>query len=368
MSNTTQLNTVLIVRHGGVTNWEKTSYRLQKGELGIGYLPNGNVIVKSGVDGTVAWQDCPQVEGVLEEDLILTHNFGRHTTQNGWVNAGGKDMTTMQWLKDALYTPKDPQVTYPTATLSANFMPISGEAGTYVTKIVWDGTYTDGSYEFGSTSDKNPSSAADTKSSWIIKDTTGNQIGTSEDSSEGWDYHTQLTDNLVSYTINASVFCEAAQDNTYIPYNNIGEEVPGKKIVGFDEEGTKVKDLTARAYATGYRKPFWAALSTPIDLTKVTSEQVRSLASSAVRTKGLPSTLTVPIGTRQVVFFAKSGIYNKLVAKDNNAFGAEISFDKTPRAVKVEGANGYLAVDYDMWSVTWDGPIASAKALSLTWS
>jgi hypothetical protein len=87
-----------------------------------------------------------------------------------------------------------------------------------------------------------------------------------------------------------------------------------------------------------------------------------------MKTKGFPISLPVPTGSRQVLFLAKSGTYNKLIAKDANAAGADVFFDKTEKAVKVEGANGYLAVDYDMWSVTWDGPISSPKMLLLAWS
>ena len=346
MSNKTILDTVLIVRHGGITGWEKTSYKLQKGELGIAYLDNGNVIVKAGIDGTVAWKDCPQVEGTFEKDLILTYNFGR----------------------DALYAKRDPEITYPTVKFTANFSPLTGEAGSYVNKIVWSGTYTDGVYEFGSTDNKEMNSLANTTASWIIKDKNGYQIGTSENNTEGWDYQAQLTDSVESYPLQVSVLCNAAKEDTYIPYNNVGEIVPEKKIKGFDESGENIKDFTVNAHATGYRKPFWAVLSTPLNLSEITSNQVRSLSSSAVKTKGLPCSLNVPQGSRQVVFFAKAGIYNKLVARDINAMGAEIYFDKTPRAVKVEGANGYLAVDYDMWSVTWDGPIGSPKSLLLAWT
>jgi hypothetical protein len=366
-TNRTVLDTVLIVRHGGVTSWEKTSYRLQKGELGIGYLPNGNVIVKSGVDGIVAWKDCPQVEGILEKDLILTHNFGRHTTENGWVDAGGKDMTVMQWLEDALYTPQGPEIVYPDATLTAQFVPAFGEAGTKITKITWDGTYTDGSYEFGTNTDNTANSAAGTTVTWVVKDANGNQIGTAEDNSDGWSYSAQMGDTAISYKISASAICQPADDNLRVPYNNIGKIDAQYKIKGFDAEGTAVKEIFATAKVTGYRKPFWAALTSPLDLNNLTSGQVRGLASG-LKTKGLPTSLPVPAGTRQVVFFAKAGEYNNLVAEDKNAGYTKVSFDKKAKAVAVEGANGYKAVDYDMWAVTWDGPIASAKNLELTWS
>jgi hypothetical protein len=177
-----------------------------------------------------------------------------------------------------------------------------------------------------------------------------------------------MGDTSVSYKISASAICKPAAENVRVPYNNVGKIDAQYKIRGFDAEGTAAKEVFATAKATGYRKPFWAVLTEPLNLAEITSGQVRGLASSATKTKGLPGSLTVPAGSRQVVFFAKAGTYSSLVAKDGNAMNAEVSFDKKAKALKVEGANGYTAVDYDMWSVTWDGPIASAKALTLTWS
>lgn len=363
------IDTVLIIRNDKTTTWQNSNYKLEKGELGIGYYDDGKVIVKVGAeDSSKTWKECKQVEDILEKDLILTYNFGRHTTSNGWVNAGGTGMTVQEWLEDALSVTEDPNVTYPNATMTAAFSPSSGEAGTYITKITWDGTYTDGRYEFGSTGNAAANSAANTTATWVVKDANGNQIGTVIDNSTGWDYSSQMTDNAVTYTLQASAICVPAADKTYIPYNNIGAEVPDCKIKGFDAAGTATKTLAPKASVTGYRKPFWAVLTEPLDLANITSGQVRGLASSATKTKGLPTTLNVPIGSRQVVLLAKAGAYSKLVAKDGNAMNAEVSFDKKAKAVKVEGANGYTAVDYDMWSVTWDGPIASAKALTLTWS
>ena len=130
----------------------------------------------------------------------------------------------------------------------------------------------------------------------------------------------------------------------------------------------KTKSFTPTATITGYRRPFWGVLTEPIDLTKISSADVRGLPNKGSSQAGLPTSLAVPVGSRQVLLLAKAGTKSKLVAKDGNAMNAEVSFDKTAKAVKVEGLNGYTAVDYDLWSVTWDGPIASAKALTLTWS
>ena len=46
---------------------------------------------------------------------------------------------------------------------------------------------------------------------------------------------------------------------------------------------------------------------------------------------------------------------------------AGVTFTKVENAVKVEGANGYTAVDYDMFYVDWNAGIDAAKKLVLTW-
>ena len=81
-----QLNTVIVLRNDDKTSWEADgAYVLRDGEVGVGYFTvtddKGNskriVMAKVG-NGEQAWKDLPQLEGVFEEDQILTYNFGRH--------------------------------------------------------------------------------------------------------------------------------------------------------------------------------------------------------------------------------------------------------------------------------------------------
>lgn len=369
VQNRQVLDMVLIVRNDKTTVWQNSTYKLEKGELGIGYYDNGKVIVKIGAeDGSKAWKDCKQVEDILEKDLILTYNFGRHTTSNGFVNAGGTGMTVQEWLEDALSVTEDPTVTHPSASMTASFAYSTNEAGDYVTAVKWDGGFSAGSYQYGSNSNTAANSTTGATVSWVVKDAAGNQIGTTQDNTTGWAYSDQIEDTAITYTLSSTATVSLPTDGTYIPKNNVGAEVADCRITGFDKNGTKTKSFTPTASVTGFRRPFWGVLTTPIDLTKITSADVRGLASKGNSQAGLPTSLSVPVGSRQVLILAKAGTKSKLVAKDGNAMNAEVSFDKTAKAVKVEGLNGYTAVDYDMWSVTWDGPIASAKALTLTWS
>ena len=69
-----------------------------QGEVGIGYLENGNVIAKLG-DGVNTWKDLPQIEGVFEDDVILTYNFGKHVIDQtvGFKKVDAKGMTMSEW-------------------------------------------------------------------------------------------------------------------------------------------------------------------------------------------------------------------------------------------------------------------------------
>ena len=66
-----ELGKSIIVRNDKTTVWQNSTYKLEKGELGIGYYDNGKVIVKIGAeDGSKTWKDCKQVEDILEKDLV----------------------------------------------------------------------------------------------------------------------------------------------------------------------------------------------------------------------------------------------------------------------------------------------------------
>lgn len=369
------LETIIVLRTDTKEAWEAdNSYKLREGEVGVGYMPitddSGNVIknatiIKIGAKDAkgelMSWKDLPQAEGVFEDDIVLTSDFGRHKISNGSVNAGGKGMTTSEWIIDALSEVKKPTVTAPSASFkSVTFTPSSGEAGTYITAVNYDGQSSKGSYQYGSNSNSAANSTTGVTLAWTVKNGEA-VVGTAEDKT-GISYESQMTDSEVALTLNGSVAVTAAAEGTYVPYTNIKTLAEDKKVA------STTITFNGTAKVTGYRKPFWAVLDTPLDLTALTSATVRGLSGKGTATRGLPTTLEVAAGSRQVVFFAKAGAYSSLFATDSKAMNAEVSFTKTANAVEVEGANGYTAVKYDMWSVTWDGPIASAKSLVLAWA
>lgn len=308
-----ELDIILIVRNDKTTTWESSQYKLEKGELGIGYYDNGKVIVKIGAeDGSKTWKECKQVEDILEKDLILTYNFGRHTTSNGFVNAGGNGMTVMEWLEDALSVTEDPDVTKPEASISASFTPSSGETGTAITKVNWAGTFTDGTYEFGSTETKDETDAtkkkkANASATWIVKlgDT---QIGTTEDGS--YSQSLVMSDTQTKVTLNATA--SLVTTNVRTPLNNVGAEVPELKITEFKDGGTTYTNSAFSATVTGYRKMFVGCTSEAL-----TSSVIRGLSLKSAQASTTSFEVTAPTGATKLVIAAPTNSqgYNYTLSK-----------------------------------------------------
>lgn len=385
-----QLDTIIVLRNDHGDDAVKfgtadSNVILKAGELGVHYLDNGNVMVKSG-DGVTAWADLPQVESVLEQDVLLTYSFGKHTVPTGgFVNAGGKDKTFSQWFQESMKNTVNPTVVQPGASMTASVSTTDTgtyEIGSYITKISWNGKTTAGSYKVGSGSDQGTgivAGEADSDSdsfTWAVSNKVDTQTSTKQDGS--FDITTnkkQITStSSVTYaTVEATVTIDTSTVKN--PKNNLGEEVSSLKITGFDTNGTKTKSLSANVNATGIHKSFWGVKAAASDLkacTDYTSADVRAL-NSANATKGLPTTLSVPEGSQQVLFFARAGQYSSLTATDDKAQNATVGFTKVANAVKVMGANNYGGNDgtgfaYDLWYVDWKSGIDAAKQLTLKWS
>lgn len=377
------INTIIVLRNDTKEAWETDgSYTLVSGEVGVGYMTVGEgdsarkvPIIKVG-DGKTAWKDLPQAEGVFEQEVILTSALGKYTIPaSGYVKVpNSKGMTTSKLLLDALSEVKEPTIVEPSITTTASIVG-GGEMGAYITGVKWTGNFTDGSYQYGSEekADTTATGLSASNVTWSISNDNDTQTATTEDGTFTFtsDKYKQIdSESSKTYvTVTAEYDLDASGART--PLNNVGVATEGKIASRTDNVNT------AKANATGYRKPFWAALTTPFAETKndagavtaiaVTSDDIRGLAGKGTATRGLPTTLAVPEGSRQVIFAAKAGTYKSLTAKDGNAQDATVTFTRLASAVDVEGANDYEATAYDIFVVTWGDPIASAKSLKLTW-
>lgn len=291
-----ELDIVLIVRNDKTTAWESSTYKLEKGELGIGYYDNGKVVVKIGAeDGSKTWKQCKQVEDILEKDLILTYNFGRHTTSNGFVNAGGNGMTVSEWLEDALSVTEDPDIVLPEASITASFTPSSGETGTRIELVNWNGTFTDGTYEFGSTETKTETDAtkkkkANASATWVVK-LNNTQIGTAEDGT--WPQSLTMEDSQTKVTLSAEA--TLVTDAVRTPLNNVGAEVADLKVATY-KDGTTKMTFSPAATVTGYRKMFCGCTNETLD-----SATIRGLSLKSAKAAKGAFEVTAPVGATQIV-------------------------------------------------------------------
>lgn len=303
MSN--QINTIIVLRNDSTTDWARSTYKLLPGEVGVGYMErsmeDGTTkqvpIIKVG-DGEHAWTELPQAEGVFENDQILTYSFGRHAVDAniGYINAGGAGMTTSEWLLDALSVTEEPTITKPTASMSASFTPSSGETGTAITKVNWNGSFTDGTYEFGSVETKDVTDATAKKKanaavSWVVKfgDT---QIGTTEDGS--YAQSLVMGDDAVNVTLSATATLNTTNIRT--PVNNVGAETTGK-ITTF-QNGSTTMTFSPKASVTGYRKMF---VGTPADASALDSATIRAFTLKNAQASTSAFEVTAPIGATSLV-------------------------------------------------------------------
>lgn len=370
------INTVIVLRNDQTTNWESSSYKLLPGEVGIGYLKktiNGkevtNVIAKLGTDGNTAWADLPQIEGVFEDVLTLTHDFGRYKTSNGFVRAeDAVGMTTSQWLLHALSETKEPAITQPSADFSVSATGSGSEIGSYITALNHTGSFTAGTYEYGPTD----TGVSESNVTWEFTNNVTSTKNTSKTGNFALDStnRIQLTqeDSKTYATITGKWKIDATNAKT--PVNNIGVETSGKFTT---IEGTKTKNVTA----TSYRKAFWGVLAAgeALNTSALTSDLIRGLSKSSTSKNATPSKIEVPVGSQQVIIALKKGLKTTLTATDSKAQNATVGFTKMTTNIKVAGNNNYDPIDYDIWYVDWNPDkaegytgIGSAKSLDLAWS
>jgi hypothetical protein len=369
MADQIKLNTVLIVRNDGITAWENAeAYKLEKGELGIGYLPNGNVIVRSGVDGNTAWANCPQVEGVLEKDLILTYNFGRHTTNNGFVNAGGKYMTVGEWIEDALSVTEEPEIVLPEASMTASFtVSNDGETGATISKVNWNGTFTDGTYEYGSVETKDFPAGTDAEklakkkanaaATWVVK-LDGATIGTTEDGS--YAQNIILGDTATNVTLSATA--TLVTDNVRTPLNNVGADTTGK-IATFSNGETTWTNNNIVATKTGFRKMFVGCTGE-----ELTSAVIRGLNLKNAQANTTAFEVTAPTGATKLVIAAPTNSqgYNYTLSKAEmmtmsyEDYTDQFSTDAQVEVADVRGGENGLQ-NYNIYSYSFAALKADTK-------
>lgn len=394
-----KLNTIIVLRNdhdGPKFGTADSNVILRAGEVGIHYLDNGNVMAKLG-DGVHGWAELKQLEGVFEQDQIITQSFGRFTTSSSKpVNAGGAGMTTSEWLMHCLSEVIPATITQPSYSLAASTITTdtgNKEVGSKVTKIDWNGTFGAGSYNYGSRSDTNGDGQITDADTWdkgtgtgvsatytMTCDLAGTVSGQTVDGNVTLTTPIQITDSALNNFATVTGVCKWGASTKY-PVNNLGQ-TSGSPIAANTTGTTK----TATFSTSGYRAWFYGykAGGSTLDVATIDSAKVRALTAS---NGTFPASLSTT-KMQQMFFALPAGKVNYTLKADgvtiDTGFAVANAGSGAPQTVKVKtvyvtGANNYVVsaenatttntvngMKYDLFYVSNDNADGGANTYNIT--
>lgn len=383
MANTNEMkNVVLIIKNGTATGWESTTYRLQKGELGICYLDNGNIIVKAGIDGNTAWKNLPQVEGVFADNLTLTYAFGKYAPDASGsfvLNSAGKTMSEVMLDAFAQEVYEGLILTQPTASFSVSGSKTAEVGEGYDNPVATLTLNPTGTYKYqakDSAGNKEEADIAFTTANIRENSSTATPVKTIADVSNNKITYTKnvatriIGDDAITYTFYADAAYGADANR---PLTNLGNFVAkdtdgnyyGTKnfedAIGHIAAGNALSAKKGEAKISGYRKMFMGTtkVQAPIvDSTFLRGEtkegadtaeltlKVNEKAAKATKTftavageiafyVAIPTALTTNVPTFNYKFFGEWKTLSGVTALDGT--------------VNVNGANKYTAKPYKVY-------------------
>lgn len=375
LTNQKQLeNIVLIIKNGSASGWASTSYRLAKGELGICYLDNGNIIVKAGVDGNTAWADLPQVEGVFESDLTLTYAFGKYspdTTGSYTLRTAGKTMSEVMLDAYSQEVFTDLITGRPSASIEISGGKSNEVGNTYSNDVTVTLTINPtGTYKYG---------AKDAEGNKEQADIAFTSANIRQDSSTATPIKTlaDVSDNKITYTLDVS---ESILGDTSVTYTFYGDAAYGAdanrpltnlgnlfKAVDGGYEATKVfSEATGQIAAgtalsstkktvtySGYRKMFFGLSNA--DNPTVDSDFVRGLNTISEKAAKTTKTFTATAGTKSFYVAIPNSLTTTMPTFNYKFFGEWKTLSGVSTVgnnINVEGHNGYTAKPYTVYKYT----------------
>ena len=259
----------------------------------------------------------------FQKDLTITAPIGVQTIPS----SGSKTLSTTgknikQVFDMILAQAQDPKITQPSVSIT-----LSGagakEVGTSITPS-YTVSFDKGKYQYG------PDTGI--TATYAVSDTASHTATTATGAFEAF---------TVGDTTNYKVSVTATHTEGVIPKNNLGSEVPGKKIAA----GTKSASSGA---VTGYRNSFWGGVNSKEGTP--TSAIIRGLAgkkNSAI-SAGNTGDAQESVGNMRVIIAVPAPRTISSI-KDTNGLNAEAFSAFTHITVDVEGANGYEAKSYNVY-------------------
>ena len=334
MANT-ELKTRILLRNDAKDNWDavKDSVVLGKGEIGIEYTPStvageANDLTKAEFrfkigNGTSKWKDLPYYQEKIQNNITATYAFGKYSPDSsGSVTIPAKGQTLEQFLQSALAQAKDPVVTQPSVGILLTDAGAK-EVGSDFTPS-YSVSFNKGKYEYG------PDTGITAE--YAVSDTSGHTASTT-------------TGSFAKFTVQDNTNYKISVTATYtegaVPKNNLGSEVPNKKIAAGTKSATSNTVTGYRGWFYGYKTGDTALA----DASAITGAQLRVLTKS---NGNFPSSLST--NKMKQMFFAAPKGKKASLSISNAVNGAPLTVQKT--TVLVEGANNYTAIEYDVFYVS----------------
>ena len=271
-------------------------------------------------------------------------------TNNGYVARRATGRNLQDFMYDLFAQSKRPAVVAPTYSLSASAT-TSGdnEVGTYIIALNWDGTFTSGSYQYGSVnvSDRNVRNMdTDTgiTATYEVYNNITSDKSTLLDSETGSGSRFNLGSSKIQIdTVGSKVYATVtgkctAIDSPRIPVNNLHDPIDELRITFKPSEPFKV---IANVSVSGHRKMFYGSSTSVLE---INSNNIRTkLQRNAV---GDTNSINVPVieGASHIVIALPAG--RKLVTLVNP--DSKLDLTKVDGAITttsevIEGANGFGA-------------------------
>lgn len=274
----------------------------------------------------------------FDEDLITTVPIGNIELENGQATIPATGMNLKELWNVIFVKESNPAITEPAVTVVCNEAK-GYEVGTEVA-VNYTAVLDPGAYEFG------PDTGIKA-TEWNITDTSGNSSVKSTGS-----FPNVTVEDGMSYKITAA----ASYDDGAIPLTNTGNEYPAGQI----KAGTKSASAGA---ITGYRNSFYGTMA---EKTDVDSAAIRKLNKSGkALANGSTFTVSIPVGAMRVIVAYPATLRDITSIKDVNGLNAEISSGFTKSTVAVEGANGYTAIEYKVYTMDFAKANDAANTFSV---
>lgn len=338
--------------------------------------PEDNGKVLGALDGIAVWVDkgggsTPSGE-LTSDDITMAGNItlaGNYTqignwtkTQNGTAVKEVAGMTLTEVFENIFTATLQPTIT---AQPSVGGFNLSGagavEAGTPVATANYTAaTLNPGSYQYG------PATGV-TAESWTLErvtNTGSTQIGTSEgatlpagsDNNGGAGF---IIGDVGGENVVSSLRYRATVQHTagVTAQDNLGGD--SNPVVAI-AAGSKSKQTSAY---TPYRNYFYGAT---VDKPTLDSAYIRGLTKSNRAYSAGTITLNVPAGSNRVCIACVATATGVTQVINETALNADVTATFAKSTVQIEGANGYTAVDYNVWAFEPAVPYENAAVLKVT--